>query len=266
MLDAAPISHQRTRGAARISLRQGGALGDLYQQGSAKIMLPKCYGHAPEAVFLNTAGGLTGGDRLDYSVDLAAGATLTATTQTAERAYASSGGLAEVELDLKVGAGAHLDWIPQETILFDHCALHRRTRINLGDGASCLFAEMVTLGRAAMGETLTRLDLVDRRIITRNGAPLFIDPLRLGAADLRDRTPAGLGDAAALATVVLVAEDAEDRLAPLRRMLPDCAVASAWDGRLLVRGMSPDPYALRRAVAAILTHLRGAPLPRVWQY
>lgn len=266
MLDATPLLHQRTHGTAHIRLGSDGALQTLFQKGSGKIMLPRCHGSVPEAVFLNTAGGLTGGDRLDYKIDLAAGTRLTATTQTAERAYASSGGAAEVDVTMTVGAGAHLDWVPQETILFDRSALHRTTRIDLAPGGTCLFAEMLTLGRAAMGERVVTLDVIDRRIVTRAGASLLVDPLRVTDSDLSGGDPAGLGAAKALATVILVAPDVQDRLAALRRILPDTAVASAWNGKLVVRAMSPDPYRLRRDVAAVLKHLRGVDLPRVWQY
>ena len=122
MLDATAITHQRTRGAAHLRIGAGGALERLFQKGSGKIMLPRCQGPVPEAVFLNTAGGLTGGDRLDYRVELAPHTRLTATTQTAERAYASNDGPAHVDVTLQVGEGAHLDWLPQETILFDRSA------------------------------------------------------------------------------------------------------------------------------------------------
>lgn len=266
MLDTAFPSFQRIKGAARISFGSDNGLGQLYQQGSAKIMLPRCHGPVPEAVFLNTAGGLTGGDQLAYRVSLDAGAQLTATTQTAERAYASAGGVAEVNIAFTLEPEAHIDWLPQETILFDGSALRRTTRVELASGSTCLMAEMLTLGRAAMGETVETLDLVDRRIITRDGTPVFIDPFRLTGEDIAQTTAAGLGAATALATIILISPDAEDRLAQLRRELPQCAVASAWDGKLVVRAMSPDPYRLRRTIAALLKHLRGTDLPRVWQY
>lgn len=264
MFDAAPIVLQRTHGTADVGFAPDGRLSRLFQQGSAKAMLPRTHGDHPEVVFLNTAGGLTGGDRLDYSVSVAPGTRVTATTQTAERAYASAGGVAEVEVNLRVGENARLDWLPQETILFDRAALHRTTRIDLAPGATCLFAEMLTLGRAAMGETVATLDLVDRRIVTRSGRPLMVEPLRLSGQDLARRDPAGLGTATALASIALVGPGAENALPALRRAFPH-ETASAWDGRLVVRALSPDAHALRRRVAALLEHLGGGPLPRVWQ-
>lgn len=100
----------------------------LRQQGSAKAILPHVGGH-PEVVFLNTAGGLTAGDRLSYATEVPAGMRLTATTQTAERAYRAEGGEAEVRVTHRVEGW--LDWLPQETILFDCAALHRVTEIDL---------------------------------------------------------------------------------------------------------------------------------------
>jgi len=265
MLDATTPVLQRTRGHAAIGFGPGGTLVRLFQQGSAKAMLPRTHGLTPEAVFLNTAGGLTGGDRMAYEVTLAPRTNITATTQTAERAYASTSGAAGIDVTLRIGAGARLDWLPQETILFDRSALHRTTRIELGEGASCLFAEMLTLGRSAMGETVRTLDLVDRRIVTREGAPVLVEPLRLATTDLSRRDAAGLAGATALVTIAFVGPGAEDRLPALRRAFPGLA-ASAWNGKLVIRATSADPHGLRRKVAGVLEHLRGGALPRVWQY
>lgn len=149
-----PQSMQRSHGTAHLSFRADGAriaLGDLRQQGSAKVLLPHV-GAVPEAVFLNTSGGITGGDRLRYGLDLGAGVRAVATTQTAERAYRASAGVGRMEVALTVGAGGWLDWLPQETILFQGSALHRETMVDLAGAAGCLVLESVVLGRAAMGE------------------------------------------------------------------------------------------------------------------
>ncbi len=265
MFDGPPPTMQRVKGVARVVFGAAGNLETLYQKGSGKVMLPRTHTTTPEAVFLNTAGGLTGGDALEFSVRLGRDARATATTQTAERAYRSANGPAHVDVRLEVGPGAHLDWLPQETILFDASALHRTTRIDLDAGASCLFCELLTLGRGAMGETVSSVDLLDRRIVSRTGSPVFVDPLRLTSLDLCRSGSAGLGDATSLATIALVQPGAEDRLAALRAILPDTAAASAWGEKLVVRAMAQDPYRLRHDVASILRHLRGTDLPRVWQ-
>lgn len=274
MFDAADITtgHQRTRGRASVvlSAAPGGArLKGLHQSGSAKAFLPKVHQPVPEIVFLNTAGGLTGGDRMRFELELAPGAQAVATTQTAERAYASVTGAAQLDIEMTVGQGARLDWLPQETILFEGCALSRRTNIALAGDARCLFSEMVVLGRAAMGETLATAWLEDWRHVTRDGTPVLIEPLRLTRSEFSDAAnPAGLVGARAFATIALVAPGAEDALSALRRALGDddvTAAASAWDGKCVARLYAAHAYPLKLAVARALAALRGQPLPRVWQ-
>lgn len=268
---AAQHGLQRSHGVARVELaaRNGrAALRDLRQQGSAKVFLPRG-GAVDEAVFLNTSGGLTGGDRLNFSFDLGAGLRFTATTQTAERAYASPGDAARVTVDLRVGAGARLDWLPQETIVFERAHLARHTRVQLDPGASCLLAEAVVLGRLAMGEAPVAAQLFDRREVTCAGRPLWNDALHITPEALAQRnTPALLGDARCLAVIALIGPGAEDAAPALRPDLAaeGCATAlSAWNGRLVLRLAAHDIWPLRQQMARLLSRLRGCPLPRVWQ-
>ncbi|MFN3937021.1 MAG: urease accessory protein UreD [Gemmobacter sp.] len=263
---AQDIRHQRSTGAARVglALRHGiAAVATLEQTGCARaFVLP-----GPEVVFLNTAGGLTGGDMLSAGLDIPAGARVTATTQTAERLYRAAGGTARIAVSARVGAGARLDWLPQETILFEGCRARRRTEIDLGPGATCLMAETLILGRAAMGETPRRPDFRDWRQISRGGVPVHLDPVAIGPGTLGPG-PAGTDGARALASVVLVGPGAENALGPVRALMPFDGVraaASGWDGRLAVRLMAGDGWPLRRALAALLRLLCGRPLPRVWQ-
>ncbi|MDJ0827129.1 MAG: urease accessory protein UreD [Rhodobacter sp.] len=265
-LDPSPTL-QRARGHAAVDLSATG-LQRLYQAGSAKAFLPRVHGATPEVVFLNTAGGLTGGDRFRYALDLGPGARAVATTQTAERAYATTGDQAEMEVALSVGVGAALDWLPQETILYDRAGLRRRTQVALTGDARLLWAETVVLGRAAMGETVAALDFCDRRAVTRDGVPVLIEPVRIDGAVLERRGGAAvLGGARALATVALVAPGAEDAVGGVRAVAPEGveAAASGWDGKCLVRAVAADGFALRRYVARLLQALRPGPLPRVWQ-
>ncbi len=248
---------QRVDGAAAVRLGPRG-LERLSQRGSAKAILPAVHGGRTEAVFLNTAGGVTGGDRLRYDLTLTAG-TATGTTQTAERAYASPGGAAHVDVTLHLGPDAQLAWLPQETILFEDSHLHRTTTAHLAPGATLIGCEMLVLGRRAMGERPARLILTDRREVRRNGAPLWIEPFALTPGTL-GASPALLGGAAALATLYVVGPGAQDIRFPAPEGVE--AASSAWDGRALLRMRAPDPAPLRRALARALAAL--LPLPRVW--
>lgn len=272
ILTAIPLSAmQRSRGEAMVRLRLDGGtarLVDLRQQGSAKAILPRV-GAVPEVVFLNTSGGLTGGDSLSYGVALDSAVVATATTQTAERAYRAAEGTARVDVTIDVGAGGWIDWLPQETILFDGAALDRRTRIELAPGAGCLALEAVVLGRHAMGEVVRRLSFRDRREILRQGRPLHLEPLALDAEAL-GAGQAVLGGARCFASLVMVAPAVADALPPLRRVLDEPGVASAasaFDGRLVLRLMAAEGWPMRRQIVRALSVLRrGAVLPRVWQY
>jgi urease accessory protein len=258
---------QRAHGRAFVAFAAGNRLADLAQRGSAKAMLPRVSG-GPEVVFLNTSGGLTDGDRLGYHLDIATDCQIVATTQTAERAYASRGAAAHAEVSAQVAHGARLDWLPQETILFEDSHLQRATTINLTGDAACLLVESVVLGRHAMGESLSRARLTDRRMVTRDGRPIWAETLQITPDFLATANAALLGDARAFAVIAWIAPQAEDALAPLRAALthPDCqAAASAWDGKCIARILARDSWPLKQQIATALAALRQGPLPRVWQ-
>ncbi|WP_374290302.1 urease accessory protein UreD [Paenirhodobacter enshiensis] len=257
---------QRAHGEAAARFRDG-RLSGLRQQGCGKALLPRVRG-VPEVVFLNTAGGLTSGDRLSYATET--DTRLIATTQAAERAYRADHGPARVTVRHEVHGAGWLDWLPQETILFDRADLERETVIALAPEAGCLMIEVVILGRAAMGETVQTLNFRDTRRIERAGKPVFLEPFRLSGETLA-RGPRGavLRGVRAFATLVLCARGAEDALAAARAALGHEGVegaASAFDGKCVVRMLAADGWPLRRQILALMTALRqGAAPPRVWQ-
>jgi urease accessory protein len=245
----------------------------LFQEGQAKIRLPKSHDGAPTtAVLINTAGGIAGGDRLAYAARFAAGTHAVVTSQAAERVYRSSatdGGLSgTVATRLDLGPGAFGEWLPQETILFDRAALDRRLEVAMADDARLLLAETVVLGRAAMGEAVDHCRLVDRLRIRRGGRLVFAETLRLEGSPATILAGAATGKGAtAFATVVLAATDAETRIDALRDTLADFdgeAGASAFDGLVVMRLAHVSARALRDRLVSVLLHIREADLPRVW--
>ncbi len=274
MPDGGTISTQLQRAAGRAAVTLGpGGVERLAQAGCAKAFLPRVHGTPQEVVFLNTAGGLTGGDRLEAALTVAAGVRATGATQTAERAYAVSGGVAEMTVALSVGAGGRLDWLPQETILFDRSRLTRRTRVDLAPGATVLMCEMVVLGRAAMGERLATATFRDRREVWQGDTPLLVEAVEMGPGALaRGAGAAVLGRARAFGTVALVGSGAADRVDAVRAVLADGGIEGAASGwatpdqaeRCVVRLLAGDALPLKRAVARVILAL-GGHLPRVWQ-
>jgi urease accessory protein len=243
-------------------------LARLYQDGCAKIRLPRdAAARGLEAVLINTAGGLTGGDRLDWRVEAGSGAVLTVTTPACEKVYRARDGRAEVSVSLQAAAGADLAWLPQETILFDGGALSRRLEADLAADARLLVVEAAILGRTAMAETVRTGLLRDRWRIRREGRLVFADDLRFEGpvAAIADLAPM-LGGGRAFASILLAAPDAAALLEPLRRAVGPQGGASAFDGKLFCRLAAADGLVLRRALVRALAALRhGDPPPRVWR-
>jgi len=268
------VNLQRVKGIGKVRFSAAGGrtrLSDLYQSGSAKVRLPKVYDTPATAVLINTAGGLTGGDVLDYEVGADAGVHVIVTSQTAERAYRSPGGSARVTGQFRVGAGATLEWLPQETILFDASSLRRTLQADLHGDARLMMVESFVLGRKAMGEKVRSVFYRDSWRIRRDGRLVFADDIRLdGDPALALSGPATASGALAAATFVDCSGDAEDRLARARELiqtLPDGtahAAASAWNGLLTARFVSNDGRGLRTALMTFLTGYRMTALPRVW--
>ncbi len=265
-------AHQRAQGELRVSLgRRGTAtvLRDLRQQGCMKARFPHTADHH-ETVTLNTSGGVAGGDHLETTLDVGAGCTATFASQAAERFYRALPGdpAAHVRTRLTVGPGATAEWLPQESILFDNCALDRRLEIDLAADASILGLETLIFGRTAMGETIHAARIRDTIRIRRAGALILHDAIRLeGPAAVLD-TAAGAAANRATATIFQVAPNAESHLDALRAAWEDAPAetgASAWNGMLIARIVAPDAARLRAAVIMGLNPLRdGRPLPRVW--
>ena len=267
-LSVAPPRLQRARGEARIEtqLRDGAThVATLYQDGCAKVRLPHTHSSALEAVFMNTAGGLTGGDHVRWSARAAAGARLVVTTPACERVYRTLGGPACVENRLTVEAGAHLDWLPQETILYEDGDLARSLEVDLAAEASFTAVEAVLLGRLAMGETAPRARLSDQWRVRSEGRLIHAEATRLsGGSSERDGLSL-LAGAGAFSTILHVAPGLERKLEALRPLLPDTGGASLVGERLVVRLIAPSGLALRRALIPIIAVLSSAgSIPRLW--
>lgn len=195
------------------------------------------------------------------------GSHLTLSTQAAERAYRAAEGTARVTTGISVAEDASLFWVPQELILFDGASLTRRLHIDLASSARLLMVEPVIFGRKAMGETLRDAALNDRIEICRDGTPVYIDGVKL-AGDLEARLSraALAAGAGAMASLVMVAPEAEAHLPHLQAALPDTAGASLLAADILaLRMVAEDGFALRRVLLPILDRLSRDRLPRTWR-
>ena len=258
---------QRAHGQIALSLC-GDKLEELYQSGCAKLMLPKTYGEMTEAVMLNTAGGITGGDRLIVKIQVENSAVV-ATTQTAERLYRSITEPAKIEIRLRADKAATLHWLPQETIIFDGAELDRTICLDMSADSKCLLAETIVMGREAMGEDICACHFTDNWRLSREGQLFHAESLRMtdGVAEIM-AVPAGGNEARFLSTILYAGFDAEQMADLLTSVVETCSsecAVSCWNDRLVIRLMSPHPHFARADVKQLLCALSGQPLPRVWQ-
>lgn len=252
------------------------ALADLHQRPPCRAMFPREEpGRPPTAVLITTAGGLTGGDRLALDLSVGPGGAALITGQAAEKIYRSSGADVSITVDARVEAGAALDYLPQDTILFDGARLERRTTIDLAADARFAAIDLLVFGRSAMGEAFSRGDLFDRWEIRRAGKPLWIDVLAFEGDPARGlAAPWGFDGATAAATLIYAAPDAAPRLEGARAALTGFADGQAGvtivGGVLLARLIGRNTAAVRRAIAvgfawfSTLAPAGEAKLPKVW--
>jgi urease accessory protein len=286
-----PSLLQRAVGDLRVAVKRSGpetVLDELRQAGCLKARFPRRL--VPgwmDIVMLNTGGGVAGGDRLDLSIGVGAGAQATIAAQAAERFYRARAGDApsKVRTHLTVEAGAALEWLPQETILFDQSAVNRRLEVDLAADARFLGVEMIVFGRTAMGELVRQGWLRDLIRVRRGGDLLLHDAIRIdGDIDATLQRAAVAVEAKVVATIVCVAPDTAEKLValratvlstpqPSRRPSPPClpthepteAAATLRNGMLIARLLGPNSASVRQTVIAVLAVLReNRPLPRVW--
>ncbi len=263
---------QRARGRVHVMAAPAGGrtrLADLRQEGCLHACFPREDGPALQAVLVNSAGGVADGDWLATRLMVGGGGHLVAAGQAAERYYRARPGAApaRVAVTLHVEAGARLDYLPQETILFSGSALVRHLDATLDGSGTYLGVETLVFGRRESGEFLRDVSVRDTVTIRRDGRLVVFDSVRLrDPAALAGR--AGAGGAGAVVTLYYVAPDAAGFLAPVRLALAGHAAisgASVRDGVLVVRLVASDSRAARLILIDAVAPLMGVrPLPRVW--
>lgn len=265
------------RGRAEIGFGRDGdrdRLHHLYQQAPLRVLFPDPPdGEPPLAAIVTTSGGLVGGDRLDLSFQVGAGARGIAMAQAAEKVYRSLGPTVDMRVDIHVGPDAWAEYLPQETILFDDARLRRRTCLHLDRRARVLAGEILVFGRTARGERFTNGLARDSWEVRQDGRLIWADALHVDD-DIETvmASAAGFGGAVACATLVLAGPDAARHLDGARAVLADGGRRGGVGmiGPLLVaRWLDGDAWALRSSFAALWCHLRGehglrAQMPRLW--
>jgi urease accessory protein len=270
VLSASVFAANRARGAVAFDVRSVEGVtrrGVLHESGSLRVRFPSPEGEGLSAVFVNTAGGVAGGDRFDIEISAGKGTRLTLTTAAAEKVYRATDHAAELNIALKVADGAHLSWLPQETILFDRARMSRRIDIDLAVAASLLLCEIAVFGRAAMGERMEQGAFVDRWRVRRGGKLVLAETVRLEGdigAKLSQAAVANGGIAIGTALIVPGDEALVERVREIASSFGGEAAISAWNGFAMARFCAQDAARLRADMMAVLGRASPAPLPRLW--
>lgn len=276
----APPRLQRASGTVKLSFKNREArtvLDDLFQQGCAKVRLPNVIpGHPPDAVLINTSGGLTDGDVLETHIRWGARTHARIAGQAAERIYQarSSARAARISTHLHVEGGALAEWLPQETIFFEGGSLHRTTTIDLEDSGRLLACEAVVFGRTARGETLTTGQIYEHWRVSVEGRLVWTDAWRIDPLSQEHLNKAAIaGGARALATILYVGEDSAALIDAARAALektPCFSGATCMNSVFLVRLAAKDGAVLRTGLMRTIEGLQrvipgcASGLPRVW--
>jgi len=261
---------QRMDGSAVVSVchRNGQtALERLFQQGAAKLLFPQSSRNQFEIVMINTAGGMTGGDTLEWEIISGADTSIVVTTQAAEKIYrALDDTPAQIKVHLRVEGKARLCWLPQETILFDRSACTRRLEVDMAGDAELLLCETTVLGRQVMGEKLARAVFRDNWIVRRNNRIIHAEALHLGPDIEKEMMAAALlNGCGAMASILLVTPDCERFLNKAREIIGPGGGISSWKGKLLARLFDKDGYSLRKRLVALIHLLNGVKgTPEIW--
>lgn len=224
------------------------------------------------AILLHPPGGLVGGDRLELDLDCAAGAHALVTTPAAGKVYRSAGPQTRVRQDLRVAAGATLEFLPAECIVFDGARCFVDTHFHLQTGATLLAWDAWVMGRPASGEDFARGIARIGLELAVDARPLLVERSRIAGSSAWLRSAWGIRGHPCFAT--LVGFPAGEHALERSRRATDTegceAAVTLVDGVLVARAMAPGLIALRaqlqcwwQVLRPILTGCDASP-PRIW--
>ncbi len=215
---------------------------------------------------INSSGGMTGEDQMDWRFAIGKDCTASITTQACEKIYKSTQGVVQTNVKITLGERAKLSWLPQETILFNQAALSRTIEADIAADAEVLFVEPLIFGRGEMGEQLTQGYFKDRWRIKQNDTLIHSEEFMLqGEIANQMANPFVTDGNNALATILFISPSAVGFLEPTRKIIGDNNGASHWNGKLLVRLIARDGYGLRKTLIPLINLLNfGADVPKIW--
>ncbi|MEG4996459.1 urease accessory protein UreD [Microcoleus sp. B4-D4] len=172
------------------------------------------------SVILHTAGGVVGGDRLSSNFHLQPNTKALITSAAASKIYRSSGLKSQQDIDIKLESGANLEWLPQETIVFDGAIYRQNLRVELAPTARILLWEITRFGRSARGEKFLSGEWRSHTEVWQQNSPLWIDRQLLKGGSEMLESPHGLAGKPVVATLAWIGEPVTTEIVKKVRNLP----------------------------------------------
>jgi urease accessory protein len=214
------------------------------------------------AIVVHPPAGIAGGDELSLSVHAGSGARAQLTTPGAGKWYRSAGPWAAQKLDFEVDGV--LEWLPQETIVFDGALADLSTEVRLGADARYIGWEILCLGRTGSGERYQRGTIRLSTRIHRDGRLLWLERGRIEGGGKLMQSQAGLGGHTVCGTLIAAAPG----IAPRRA---EGLAVTTLPGILVARYLGDSSEEAKRAFSRLWAALRPALLgreahePRIWR-
>ena len=225
-------------------------------------------------IIVHPPGGIAGGDALSLEVTAGEGAHALLTTPGDGKWYRSAGPWARQSLRFELAAGAILEWLPQETIVFDAARADLATHVRLAADARFIGWEVLCLGRTGSGERFSRGELRTSTLVLREDRPQWLERGRIEGGGPLLESPAGLAGHTVSGTLLAAAPGIEDGLVAACREIQPARGEGAitrLPGMLVARYLGDASEAARHWFVALWRVLRPALLqreavePRIWR-
>ncbi len=230
-----------------------------------------------QAIVLHPPSGIAGGDQLAIAAEVGSGAHAQLTTPGAGKWYRSGGVEASQRIDFTVGEGATLEWLPQETIVFDGAQARMETHVSLAADSRYIGWDILCLGRAASGERFEKGEISLFFRVDRDGRPIWLERGQVAGNDTMLDSPAGWAGHSVCGTLLCCFPELPQHAAALLEALRAIAPADAAQhgitvlpGVLIARYLGDNSEAARLWFAQLWIILRPACcsrpaiIPRIW--
>jgi len=221
------------------------------------------------AIVVHPPAGIAGGDELEVAAKAGAGAHALLTTPGAAKGYRSAGPWARQKLAFEV-AGV-LEWLPQETIVFDGALADMGCEVNLDAEACYIGWEILCLGRTGSGERFGRGEIRLHTRVSRGGRLLWYERGRIEGGGKLMHSPVGLDGRSVLGTLLAASVGLDSKLiAVYRAAAPETAI-TLLPGLLVARYLGNSSEEAKHCLARVWSALRPALTgreavePRIWR-